>query len=384
MDLDKISIDPFTGPLTADSISEWLSRCEEAFERYNDSISEKQLSNKQKIQKAATTISTAHTASKSISTWYTQNRRNLETKDWDTFRDMVKDHALGKGWRIKVLRDFYTYNQGLATVDDYLQKFEDLRFTISRSSKLSEIEDTVYKCHILFGARPDLLAKFMRAHKNDQQFIDYEIEDIRTVLKDFDSDESVPAPVSSTTTQAPNSLQAFAAAGSYITSGLFGATVSTSGTDSIFSCLNDLPTSSTAVGHIASLACWWNNDPTRPQIQLLSTVINGVTKYYPHPWNHNNILQNNPSFGVGEYLVSVTMTRDSTTFAITSIAFVTSRSQAFSAGIGVGERTTFTAPEKWRIVGFHGTAGSYTTDSSVSGGKRYPITKLGVVYAPIL
>lgn len=196
--MDTINIDPFTGPLTAASISEWLSRCEEAFEGYNDA-SEKPLSDKQKLWKAGTTISTAHAASKSVSTWYTQHRRALEKKNWNTFPDMVKDHTLGKRWRFKVLRDFYTYNQGLATLDDYLQKFEDLRFTVSQSSNLTEIDDMVYKCHVLFGARPDLLAKFMRAHKNDKDFIESEIEDIVTELRGFDSDGSVPAQVSTTT-----------------------------------------------------------------------------------------------------------------------------------------------------------------------------------------
>jgi hypothetical protein len=77
------------------------------------------------------------------------------------------------------------------------------------------------------------------------------------------------------------------------------------------------------------------------------------------------------------------MTRNHTLFAITSINFKTSLSNEYFAGIAIGEKMTFTAPVKWRIIGFHGTAGSKVDDSSVEGGYRYPITKLGVVYAPI-
>jgi hypothetical protein len=182
-----MGIEPFTEPLTAGAISEWLSRCERDFEEYQSNLTEG-LTNKQKIQRTAKSISTAPChASKSLSTWYNRNRQNLETKDWDSFQNLIKEHALGKGWRIKVLRDFYTYNQGLTTLDDYLEKFEELKFAVEHS-RLGEIDAMVYKCHVLFGSKPSLLEKFIRTHKNDQQFISYDMEDIRTILKDFDGE----------------------------------------------------------------------------------------------------------------------------------------------------------------------------------------------------
>jgi hypothetical protein len=181
-------MEPFTGPLTAEKISEWLSRCEESFEEYEEANAPRKLSNKEKIHRAVASISTTQTASKSLSTWYTQNRRTIEAKDWDTFRDMLKEHALGKGWRMKVLRDFYTYSQGAVSLDEYFEKFEDLKFTVARTSKVDEIDTMAYKCHVLFGSRPDLIAKFLRMHKNDQHFIDYDVDDIRTRLKDFEEE----------------------------------------------------------------------------------------------------------------------------------------------------------------------------------------------------
>lgn len=87
------------------------------------------------------------------------------------------------------------------------------------------------------------------------------------------------------------------------------------------------------------------------------------------------------SFAEGEYLTQVYMTRDNTISAIRSIGFRISLDKTLFMGISKGETMAFTAPENWRIVGFHGTAGSYVTEGSVT---RYPITKLGVVYAPIL
>jgi hypothetical protein len=137
-------------------------------------------------------ISRSHTESNKLHTWYTQNRRTLETKNWDTFRDLVKDRVLGKGWRIQLLRNFFTYSQGTAVLEDYFQRVEALKFTVGRSSNLSDIDDMVYKCRVLFGCRPDLVEKFMRSHKNDQRFIQYDVEEIMSVLRDLEGDGSVP------------------------------------------------------------------------------------------------------------------------------------------------------------------------------------------------
>jgi Jacalin-like lectin domain len=144
----------------------------------------------------------------------------------------------------------------------------------------------------------------------------------------------------------------------------------------------DVPNSSTALGHISSINCFYNDLSTKPQIQLLQVLYTGSWKSYPAAYHHvtKNISMN---FAANEHLIQVTMTRDNSIFAISSINFKTSLSKEYFIGSAVGEKMTFTAPLKWRIVGFHGTAGSSVNDSSVSGSYRYPITKLGVVYAPI-
>lgn len=157
-----MGIETFIGPLTAGKISDWLSKCEEDFDSWNEGNPTQPLTDKQKIHRAVASISTTQTASKSLSTWYTQNRRTLETKNWDTFRDLVKEQALGKGWRIKVLRDFFTFEQKTASLSDYLEGFEELRYTVSRTSNLPEplMTELAFKCHVLFGSRPDLVEKF--------------------------------------------------------------------------------------------------------------------------------------------------------------------------------------------------------------------------------
>jgi len=51
-----MGIQPFVGPLMAGAISDWLSRCEEAFEAYVDTDN-KSLTNKQKIHMAKDSLS---------------------------------------------------------------------------------------------------------------------------------------------------------------------------------------------------------------------------------------------------------------------------------------------------------------------------------------
>jgi len=372
-------IEPFTGPLTAVEIFGWLSRCEDDFQEY-DSSHPNPLTNKDKINRTGRSISsTQGHHSKPLSTWYTLNRNTLEKTDWDSFQNLVKEHALGNGWRIKVLKDFYTYSQGPAIkLDNYLEKFEELKYTVERSQleENQEINDMAYKCHIIFGSTPGLVEKFVQKYTDDQKFIGYTVEKIKDKLKKLDGAGSI-------TTQVPQAQALDTTQGTYITSGLFGTSVSTSGTDAVFSCLVDMPTSSTAVGHLTGIYCFYNNLNTKPQIQLFQAYFDNNGKNYPNPYHHPKAVVYCP-FATREYLIQVVMTRDNSISAISSITLKTSLNKEYFVGNTVGERMTFTAPEKWRIVGFHGTAGSYVDDSSVPDGKRYPITRLGVVYAPIL
>ena len=169
--------------------------------------------------------------------------------------------------------------------------------------------------------------------------------------------------------------------GSYIISGLFGTTVNTTGTDAVFSCLQHMPASSASLGHLEDFCCYYNNNSTKPQIQGISVNITGMPRaYYPqdyHDFHTNERLY----FSGGEYLIQVVMTRDNSISTISSIRFRTSVDKTLFMGTSRGDTMAFTAPENWRIVGFHGTAGSYVTEGGVT---RYPITKLGVVYISIL
>jgi hypothetical protein len=146
-----------------------------------------------------------------------------------------------------------------------------------------------------------------------------------------------------------------------------------------------LPDSSTAVGHVSQLFCYYNDVSARPQIQLIQvkSVDSANWKYCPVDY-HNTTKNILITFSAGEYLTQVTMTREHSFSAISSMSFLTSRGKEYMIGSTIGEKRTFNAPSGWRVVGFHGTAGSYVNDSAVPGGQRWPITRLGVIYAPVL
>ncbi|KAJ8117710.1 hypothetical protein ONZ43_g4148 [Nemania bipapillata] len=384
-----MSIESFDGPLTAGAISDWLSRCEEDFDAYDDANPNRSLTNKQKIHRAMASVSRTHEDSKRISTWYTRHRVILDNDDWDTFRDKVKEHSLGKGWRIKVLHEFYTYHQGSASLADYIDKFEELGYAVERSCQLKKVDAMAYKCHLLFNSRPELVQKFMHENKNDEIFVGYGINHIKTILRDLDDEVPVstptptPAPAPAPATAAPqiDIPPTAAIVGSYITSGLLGTTVKTAGTDTMFSSLQDMPTSSTSLGHLQIITCYANNNSTRPQIQQISVYFTGGPSTHLPASPHDKNTYGSISFAKGEYLTTVTVTRDEAFSAITSIEFKTPLATKLSMGISKGNKTTFTAPTNWRIVGFHGTAGSHMIEGTVI---HYPITKLGVIYAPIL
>ncbi|KAB8231998.1 uncharacterized protein BDW43DRAFT_312614 [Aspergillus alliaceus] len=99
-------VESFTGPVTLLEITEWLSRCEESFE-----ASAATLTDKQKILAAGSAVAKSQDT-KTIYDWWTKNRKKLEGKTWNEFRNAVKDKALSKSWRMKALLDFYSTIQG--------------------------------------------------------------------------------------------------------------------------------------------------------------------------------------------------------------------------------------------------------------------------------
>lgn len=183
-----VTVDPFNGPIQDLPIAEWLSGCEDAFENYEED-NNKTMTDKRKIHVAGNSISKASPTNK-LHSWWIENRKKLEAKKWDEFRDAVKEKALGSGWRIRALKNLYTASQGARTLEDYFSALDSMRFVISRSSKLPEIEDFEFKCHLLFHAMPSLTAQALKNDIRDLSFIDASVDEIKDHLRKYESEDA--------------------------------------------------------------------------------------------------------------------------------------------------------------------------------------------------
>lgn len=189
------TVDNFSGPLTDLAIAEWLSRCEDAFDSWEDDNTPKKLTDKQKIHAAGKAIVKNTTTDKLLS-WWTMNRKKLETATWDGFRDSVKEKALGSGWRIRSLKDLYTAVQGSQSLDDYFSSMENTKFVVSRGSKIPEISDFEFKCLLFFRATPHLATQVLKNDLRDLTFLDASVDDIKDYLRKYESgDPTIPSAI---------------------------------------------------------------------------------------------------------------------------------------------------------------------------------------------
>lgn len=191
-----VVIKDFNGPITDMAISEWLSGCEDKFEDWEDENSPKKLLDKQKVHAAGNSISRT-TPTDKLASWWTTNRTDLEKKKWNDFRDFVKEKALGSGWRVRALQNLYTASQGDQNLEDYFTALDNMKFVISRSSKLPAIETFEFKCHLLFHALPTLATQALKNDIRDSTFASLSVDDIKDQLRKY-GDNSVLTGTTST------------------------------------------------------------------------------------------------------------------------------------------------------------------------------------------
>ena len=155
---------------------------------WEDENTDEKLSDKQKVHAAGNSITKVAPTDK-LSSWWTTNRTNLEKKkNWDDFRDSVKEKALGSGWRLRALKNLYTASQGSQNLEDYFTALDDMRFVISRSSKMPDIEDFEFKCHLLFHALPSLTTQSLKNDIRDSTFANTSVDEIKDQLRKYGTD----------------------------------------------------------------------------------------------------------------------------------------------------------------------------------------------------
>jgi len=366
-----VTVTAFNGPITDLTIAEWLSSCEDAFENWEDENTGKTLPDKQKVHAAGNSISNTSVTAK-LHSWWIENRKTLETKKWDDFRDLIKEKALGSGWRLRALKNLYTASQGSQTLDDYFSALSSMRFIISRSSHLSDkISDFEFKCHLLFQALPSLTTQVLKNDIRDLSFINGSVDDIKDYLRKYESSD---ATTSSAVPSAVN-LSDLANAKMWIHGEVigYGGNYGTYFTDMS---KEPLPASN-GLGQIRKVTVWSNNDSTAPVIQGYEMLFDNVTFKNP-PTIYNGNLAQSLQFGSGEYISQIQVSYGGSVWGVCAIEITTSKGQTLFVGGGSSpSRGTFKAPLGWRIVGFYGMANYYYTN-------RYLMPRLGAICAPVV
>ncbi|CEN59358.1 hypothetical protein ASPCAL01809 [Aspergillus calidoustus] len=143
-----VNLEPLNGTLDPLKIARWLNTCEGIFEDEED---------KDKIRAAGRAISTSGDT-ESLRNWFTENRSELEELSWEEFKEALKDQALGSGWRIRALRDFFTTRSDGQTLQEYLTGLEHKYFILKRNDPaFKDLYENLYKWYLLFNAPSNLV-----------------------------------------------------------------------------------------------------------------------------------------------------------------------------------------------------------------------------------
>lgn len=392
-------VESFTGPVTLLEITEWLSRCEESFE-----ASAATLTDKQKILAAGSAVAKSQDT-KTIYDWWTKNRKKLEGKTWNEFRDAIKDKALSKSWRMKALLDFYSTTQGSPALEDYLSLLEERKFVIDRGDPvLNPVDDLIYKCLLLSNATPDLVAHVLKHHNDILAFAKADPDDVKDWLRKYDTGGTNPlpnfgpvpgpAPISSPPAafEAGNS-RAYIITGLPLTPYKEGCT--------LFNDLVQFPPKAAGLGDSTKITVWHNNDATYPMIERYEFVFTNPSLTAANPQTQKSSTFSTLTFSVGEYISSVTLSFRQFSLVWESLSgpstsrnpvrsvsgmMITSSNPANTLSIGVmsDDKATFTAPSGWRIVGFYGMSRKESTlENGVHISDRCMIDTMGAIYAVV-
>ncbi|KAE8146769.1 hypothetical protein BDV25DRAFT_143386 [Aspergillus avenaceus] len=389
----KIPLPQFKGPATAEAITTFFQECDTQFEDYED-FEATTLPDRTKIRQAAKAFGDdadmEDDRSKGLKDWYALKRTDLDSGSWDGFKDELKAHLMGPTWRLQILKDFFTHEQNGFGLDEYVNLYNRRRLNLSRTSKMPAVTDDLYKCLLLFRASQSTYENLLDDEADEQWLLSAKVSDLLLKLKKYDSGKqpgsggdgsgqngsgqngSSPSPLSYP--------QLTAAQTPYMVSTLYSKTASEIGltaTDASTH-LNGLPDNPRSLGHLRRVVTKINTSTQLPTVQRLGVDYAGVPWLWAGSESHNN-QSYDFNIDAGDYLKSVQVTRRTWLSAVVHVQYTTAKGKSQSYGTSGQEWTTLTAPDGWRIVGFHAMAGSlnrYSTDWHLTA-------KLGVIYAPI-
>ncbi|KAL2837972.1 hypothetical protein BJX68DRAFT_218412 [Aspergillus pseudodeflectus] len=352
-----VVLNTFNGPLEPLPIARWLDTSEDIFK---DEASAP-LEDKDKIHAAGKAIS-ASGDTESLHNWFTENRPELEEMSWIEFKDALKDQALGTGWRIHALRDFFTTRSDGQTLQDYLTGLEHKFFILKRNDPaFTELYENLYKWYLLFNAPPNLVDQVVKneVYYDDKNLLLARPLEVKKWLRKYDD----PAVV------APSSISSqIASSGTYLHSGLTGYPNYYHGA---WTDLYHLPKKSTDLGRLTSISILWIQNYRSTGLAYFS----GYRTQFSGPSNlsvgdvydsTNNATTQTLTLDPGEYIKSIKVSvkpydisvppHKATNPTIDGIEIITSNpDKKISFGNLSSPDDTIVAPLGWGIVGFYGT-----------------------------
>jgi hypothetical protein len=183
-----IAIEPFNGPLKPLDIAHWLSSCEDSFDE-----SSAPLEDKEKIHAAGKAIARSG-ETQSLHYWFVENCSELEEQTWWEFKETLRDQALGKGWHIRALQDFFTTTHEGKSLEDYFTTLDHKRFIIKRDDPVFDpLDDWLYKCYLLFHAPPALVDRVLKDEVcyDDRTFNNAKTREVKAWLRKYDDGAAV-------------------------------------------------------------------------------------------------------------------------------------------------------------------------------------------------
>lgn len=153
--MSTLDLQPFSGPLTAIAINEWLNKCENKFQLYDNDHPAAKLSEQQKVDHAGDKIAD-NEVTHDLYDWFSGAK---DIKAWNIFKDQLKEEALSADWRARVLEAFFTTKQDGKSAEAYIRELDEWRSVIANSSKLRPIDEYAFNYHMLFHATPAVTAE---------------------------------------------------------------------------------------------------------------------------------------------------------------------------------------------------------------------------------
>jgi hypothetical protein len=137
-------IPSFAGPITPSAIDEWLSQCEDGFEIYASTKSEKSPSLDVVTQICLTgTQLQEHTAA----AWWNAGRKEfLKLATWELFEKQICTRFMAKGYRLLTLHTFFLCAQGKLPFLEYAAALTEAHNLAGSMA----ITSTIYKHQLLF------------------------------------------------------------------------------------------------------------------------------------------------------------------------------------------------------------------------------------------